>query len=181
VARLKYPQSIDDAPEASRPALRAVDQQLGFTPNSFKLLSLSPAALSGVVALQGALGRTIDARTRDIVALVVSQANECGYCLSAHSQTAAQFNHATAEEIALARHGRSADPKRQAAGTFARRVVEERGKVTDADLEAVRKAGYSDRQVVELVALVAQFQLTNFMNNVADTDIDFPPAPDISW
>jgi uncharacterized peroxidase-related enzyme len=109
----------------------------------------------------------------------VSQANGCRYCLSAHSHTAAQFNHATAEEIALARQGRSDDPKRQAAGTFARRVVEERGKVTDADLEAVRNAGYNDKQVVELVALAAQFLLTNFMNNVADTDIDFPPAPHI--
>jgi AhpD family alkylhydroperoxidase len=129
MARLKFPQSIEDAPEASRPALKAVSQQLGFTPNSFKLMSLSPSALSGVVALQGALGRTIDARTRDIVALAVSQASGCGYCLSAHSHTAAQFNHATAEQIALARQGRSDDPKRQAAGTFARRVVEERGKV----------------------------------------------------
>lgn len=179
MARLKFPQSIDDAPEASRPALKAVSQQLGFTPNSFKLMSLSPSALSGVVALQGALGRTVDARTRDIVALAVSQANGCRYCLSAHSHTAAQFNHATAEEIALARQGRSDDPKRQAAGTFARRVVEERGKVTNADLEAVRYAGYNDKQVVELVALAAQFMLTNFMNNVADTDIDFPPAPHI--
>jgi uncharacterized peroxidase-related enzyme len=176
VARLKYPQSIDDAPEASRPALTAVSRQLGFTPNSFKLLSLSPAALSGVVALQGALGRTTDARTRDVVALAVSQANGCRYCLSAHSYTAAQFNHATAEEIALARQGRSDDPKRQAAGTFARRVVEERGKITEADLDAIRDAGYTDKQIVELVALAAQYLLTNFMNNVADTDIDFPPS-----
>src|SRR3954452_447066 len=68
MARLKYPQSNDDPPEASRPALKAVSQQLGFTPNSFKLMSLSPSALSGVVALQSALGRTVDARTRDIVA-----------------------------------------------------------------------------------------------------------------
>ena len=111
MARLKFPQSIDDAPEASRPALKAVSQQLGITPNSFKLMSLSPSALSGVVALQGALSRTIDARTRDVVALAVSQANGCHYCLSARSHTAAQFNHATAEEIALARQGRSDDPR----------------------------------------------------------------------
>jgi uncharacterized peroxidase-related enzyme len=179
MTRLKYPRSIDDAPEASRPALKAVSQQLGFTPNSFKLMSLSPSALSGVVALQGALSRTVEARTRDVVALAVSQANGCHYCLSAHSHTAAQFNHATAEEIALARRGLSDDPKRQAAGTFARRVVEERGKVADADLEAVRNAGYNDKQVVELVALTAQFLLSNFMNNLADTDIDFPLASNL--
>jgi AhpD family alkylhydroperoxidase len=93
VAGLKSPQSIDDAPEAGRSALKVLSQQLGFTPNYFKLMSLSPSTLSGFVALQGALGRTIDARTRDIVALAVSQANGCRYCLSAHSHTAAQFNH----------------------------------------------------------------------------------------
>jgi uncharacterized peroxidase-related enzyme len=179
MARLKYPQSIDDAPEASRPALKAVSRQLGFTPNSFKLMSLSPAALSGVVALQGALSRTFDARTRDVVALAVSQTSGCHYCLSAHSHSAARFNQATEGEIVLARQGLSDDPMRQAAGTFARCVVEERGKVPDADLEAVRNAGYNDKQVVGLVALTAQFLLSNFMNNLADTDIDFPLAPDL--
>lgn len=180
MSRLTFPKTIDDAPEASRPALKAVSQQLGFTPNLFRLMSLSPAALSGVVALQGALGRTLDARTRDVVALAVSQVNGCNYCLSAHSHVAAKFNQATDEVIARAKQGLSDDPDRQAAGTFARRVVEERGKVDDSDLQAVRDAGFSDKQIVELVALSAQFMLTNFMNNVADTDIDFPaPAPTV--
>jgi uncharacterized peroxidase-related enzyme len=161
MARLTHPHSIDDAPEASRPALRAVHAQLGFTPNSFKLMSLSPATLSGVIALQGALSRTVDARTRDVVALAVSQVNECTYCLTAHSYAASTFSHATDDDIALAKQGRSIDPKLAAAGTFARRVIEERGKVTDADLAAVRAAGYGDKQIVELVTLAVQFMLTN--------------------
>lgn len=176
MARLHYPHSIDDAPEASQPALRAIETQLGFIPNSFKLMALSPATLSGVIALQGASSRTVDARTRDIVALAVSDVNECDYCLSAHSYTAAKFNHATETEIALARQGQSRDPELAAAGAFARRVIEERGNVTEADLSAIRAAGYDDKKIVELATLAVQFMLANVLNNVADTDIDFPPA-----
>ncbi|MGV9803567.1 carboxymuconolactone decarboxylase family protein [Mycobacterium sp. NPDC003449] len=176
MARLSYPHSIDDAPEASQPALRAVHAQLGFTPNSFKLMALSPATLSGVIALQGASSHTVDHRTRDVVALAVSQVNECDYCLTAHSYAASAFGHATDDDIALARQGRSTDPKRAAAGAFARRVIEERGRISDADLSAVRAAGYSDKQIVELVTLAVQFMLTNVLNNVAETDIDFPPV-----
>lgn len=175
MARLSFPQHLDDAPAASRPALRAIETQLGFAPNSFKLMALSPPILTAVMALQGASSRTIDQCTRDVVALAVSQVNECDYCLSAHSYTAATFSHASDDEIALARQGRSTEPKRAAAGQFARQVIEARGKVTDEDLSAIRAAGYSDKQIVELVALAVQYMLANLLNNVADTDIDFPP------
>lgn len=178
MARLMFPETIDDAPEASQPALRAIRAQLGFTPNSFKLMALSPPTLSGLMALQGALGRAVDARTRDVVALAVSDVNDCKYCLSAHSYTASKFSYATDEDIALAREGRSRDPKRDAAGAFTRRVIEQRGKIDDVDLEHVRAAGYTDKEIVELVALAVQFTLTNVLNNVAQTDIDFPPGSD---
>ena len=78
------------------------------------------------------------------------------------------------DEIARNRLGRSSDPKRDAAVVFARKLIETRGKLDDADLAAVREAGFSDAQVIEMVTLSAQFLLTNFINNVADTDIDFP-------
>ena len=57
---------------------------------------------------------------------------------------------------------------------FARKVIETRGKVSDADLKAVRDAGYTDANVVEIVALVAMYSLTNFLNNVFDPEKDFP-------
>jgi alkylhydroperoxidase family enzyme len=63
---------------------------------------------------------------------------------------------------------------RQAAALFAQKLIEARGKVSDADFAAVRAAGYSDAQIVDIIALSAQFLLTNFMNNAAETDLDFP-------
>jgi uncharacterized peroxidase-related enzyme len=179
MARLHIPTTIDDVPEDSRLALEKVGKQLGFVPNLHRLMAISPAALSGFLGLQAALSKTVDARTRDSVALAVSQANGCGYCLCAHSHVAAALNKVTDDEIALAREGKSSDPKRHAAAAFARRLIETRGRVTDEDLQAVRDAGFTDKQIVELVALSVQFLLTNFINNVADTEIDFPEVADL--
>ena len=179
MSRLTIPDSIDDAPAQSRPTLEGLGKRLGFVPNLHRLMSLSPDALSGFIALQAALSKTLDAKTRDSVSLAVSEANGCGYCLCAHSHVASKFNKTTEDEIALARSGKSSDPGRQAAATFARRLIETRGQVSDDDLDMVREAGFTDKQIVELVALSAQFLLTNFMNNVAQTEIDFPLVDDL--
>jgi uncharacterized peroxidase-related enzyme len=179
MARLNIPNSIEDAPQESRSTLEQVGKRLGFVPNLHRLIAVSPDALSGFMQLQAALSRTMDARTRDGVALAVSQANGCDYCLCAHSHAAATFNGFSDDEIALARDGKSSHPGRQAAATFARRIIETRGHVTDDDLRAVRGAGFNDRQIVELVALSVQFLLTNFINNVAGTEIDFPEVADL--
>jgi uncharacterized peroxidase-related enzyme len=174
MARLRIPETVDDAPEQTHKTLETIGKRLGFVPNLHRLLALSPETLSGFMQLQTALGKTLDAKTRDSVALAVSQANGCRYCVCAHSHVASTFNGFSEDEIAQAREGESRDPHRQASATFARRLIETRGRITDDDLKAVHDAGYTDKQVVELVALSVQFLLTNFMNNVADTEIDFP-------
>ena len=171
MSRIAIP-SRDKAPAAAHPTLNAVYKQLGFVPNLHRLMSISPAALAGWVGLQGALSKTLDIKTRDGIALAVSEANGCNYCLSAHSYVASNFAQMSPEEIALNRQGRSSDPKRGAA--VRKEADQNRGSVADADLAAVREAGLADPQIIEIVALSAQFLLTNFMNNVADTDIDFP-------
>ena len=100
--------------------------------------------------------------------------NGCNYCLTVHSFTAEHMAKLPADEIILARKGHASDPKRDAAVQFARKVIETRGKVRDADLKAVRDAGYTDANVMEIVALVAMYSLTNLLNNVFDPEKDFP-------
>jgi AhpD family alkylhydroperoxidase len=100
--------------------------------------------------------------------------NGCDYCLSAHSYLGAHLAKLDAAEIEANRRGHSTDPRADAALVFARKVAETRGKVSDADIAAVRLAGFSDGQVIEIVVNVALNVLTNLLNNVADTDIDFP-------
>nr|HEX4315790.1 carboxymuconolactone decarboxylase family protein [Kofleriaceae bacterium] len=166
--------SRQSAPAASQPLLDAVDKQLGTVPNLFRLVGASPAALQGFLGLNGALGKALDLKTRERIALAVAQINGCDYCLSAHSYLALDLAKLDAGEVARARAGGSADAKANAAVAFAATVTRDRGKVGDAELAAVRAAGYSDAQIVEIVAVVAENVFTNFLNIVADTDIDFP-------
>lgn len=162
------------APEASQPLLAAVEKQLGTVPNLFRLISLSPAALQGFLGLDAALSKALDVKTRNRIALAVAEVNGCDYCLSAHTYLALNLAKLGAEEIALNRQGASADAKANAAVAFAAAVTRERGKVRDEDVQAVKDAGYSEAQIVEIAAIVAQNVFTNFLNNIARTEIDFP-------
>ena len=173
MSRLTTP-ALDDAPEASKPILDAVKTQLGVVPNMFRLFSNSPAVLKGFTSLSGALTKSLDVKTRERIALAVAQVYGCSYCLSAHTYLGLNLAKISPEEIALNRKGSSSDPKADAAVHFAAKVAERRGHVSDEDLVAVRKAGYSDAQVLEIVALVVENVFTNFVNEVAKTDIDFP-------
>lgn len=104
----------------------------------------------------------------------MAQVNGCDYCLSAHSYLALNLAKITPEEVALNRTGHSADTKADAAVRFATKIVHERGHIDDGDLKAVRDAGYSDAQIVEIISVTAENIFTNLLNIVADTDIDFP-------
>lgn len=173
MSRIPVP-SLDAAPEASRPILDAVHKQLGVVPNLFRLIGNAPAALAGFTSFQGALSKTLDVKTRERIALAVAQVNGCNYCLSAHTYLGLNLAKIGPEEIALNRRGRSGDPTADAAVRFAAGVASERGRVSDADIAAARDAGFTDAQLVEIVALVAENTFTNYLNEVAQTEIDFP-------
>src|ERR1700744_3399866 len=164
----------DDAPAEAQPILDNVNKMLGFVPNLQRLMSISPNALAGWAALMGSLSKTLDVKTRDGIALAVSEADGCNYCLAAHSFIASNLAKIDTDEIAINREGKWADPKRQAAIMFAKRLIETAGKVSDEEFEAVRKAVWSDANIVEMIALTAQFLLTNFVNNAVQTPVHCP-------
>jgi uncharacterized peroxidase-related enzyme len=173
MSRIEIP-TRDEIPAESRAVFDQIAVRFGSVPNVMRILSISPSALSGVYTLQTAMGKTLEARIRDHIALAVSQINGCQYCLSSHSFFSAKFAKMTDEEIHLARQGRSKDPKEDAAARFAKKVAETRGKISMEELESVRAAGYTDAEIVEIVTISVQVLLMNFLNNVFDTDIDFP-------
>ena len=173
MSRISIP-TKDEAPEATKPTLDGIQKSIGFVPNIFRLVANSPAVLSAFTGFQVALSKTLDVKTRERIALAVAEVNGCGYCLSAHTYLGLNLAKISPEEIALNRKGTSADAKANAAVSFAARIAEARGHVSDADLATVRAAGFSDAQIVEIVALVAENTFTNYLNEVARTDIDFP-------
>lgn len=178
MSRIATPTSIEAAPTAAQPLLEAVRKQLGLVPNLFRVVANSPAALEGYLGLSGALAKgSLPAPTRERIALVVAQLNGCDYCLSAHTYLGSHLAKLSDAEIVANRRGGSLDPKADAAVRFAARLVQQRGHVSDADVQAVRQAGYDDAQLVEIVQHVALNTWTNYLNEVAQTVIDFPAAP----
>ena len=173
--RITTPATLDEAPAASRPLLEAVVKQLGSAPNMFRAIATSPQALEGYLGLSGALGKgSLPAATRERIALAVAQINGCSYCLSAHTYLGRNLAKLDDAEITANRNGASNDPRADAAVRFAAKVSAQRGQISDADFAAVKLAGYSDAEVIEIVQHVALNTWTNLFNEVFQTEIDFP-------
>lgn len=175
MSRIPTPASIEAAPEASRSSLEAVNNLLGSVPNLFRIVANSPQTLEGYLGLNSALGKgSLDAQTRERIALAVAEINGCNYCLAAHSYLGTHLAKLSPAEIEANRRGTSGDDKAAIAVGFAAKITNNRGKVSDSDLQAVRAAGYSDAEIVEIVGHVALNTLTNYINEVLGTEIDFP-------
>lgn len=154
--------------------LADVKKSMGSTPNLFTTLACAPAALEAYLGMVNALGRGVLSRTlREQLAVTVAGYNGCNYCASAHVFLGRKAG-LTSEELTANSQGQSSDYKTLAALTFARALLENRGKTSEADLEAVRAAGFSDEETVEILAHVAMNSFTNYFNETAKTVIDFP-------
>jgi uncharacterized peroxidase-related enzyme len=161
----------------ARQLLDAVKAKLGIVPNMTRAMAVSPSVLEAYLGFSGTLAHgVLPARVREQLALDIGEANHCDYCVSAHSALGKRAGLSDAD-ILDSREGKSSDPKTDALLRFARTVVAKRGIVEDADVEAVRAAGYGDAEIAEVVAHVALNVFTNYFNNVAGTAIDFSRAP----
>jgi len=174
MSRISIP-TAEHTVEASKPLLAAVQKSLGVTPNLMKLVGHSPAALEGYLSLNGAIGKgKLSAQLRERIALAIAEYNGCDYCLSAHDYLGQNVAKLSRTELDAARNGHSEDAQVEAALRFALQVAQTRGRVSDADLATLRLAGFDEASVIEIVVNVALNVLTNYVNNVAQTDIDFP-------
>ncbi len=174
------PLQPETATGKAKELLAAVQGKLGLVPNMTRVMANSPAVLDGYLGLSGALSKgTLPSKLREQIALAVAEKNGCEYCLAAHS-TIGKMVGLSADQILDSRRSSAVDPKVDALLQFASKVVQVQGKVSDADLQLVRNAGYDDGAIAEVVANVALSIFTNYFNHVADTDIDFPRAEPIS-
>lgn len=166
--------TADTAPAASRPLLAQIHTAFGATPNMFRAVANSPQALASMWGAFGALGAgTLGARLGEQIAVAVADLNDCHYCLAVHTVLGRKAG-ATIDEMSAAQAGHSSDPKTAAALRFAINVVKHRAKVDAGDVAALREAGFSDGQVMEIMAHVALNLFTNYVNVAFDVPVDFP-------
>jgi uncharacterized peroxidase-related enzyme len=171
--------TIDKAPDASKPVLEAINGKFRKVPNIFAALGNSPAALKTLTGIFASLDEgSLSGKPHEAVALRVGEMHGCKYCTAAHTAKA-QMAGATEEETIAYRKGIVDDPKLQSILDLAVSMVENRGKVTDEDVQACRDNGVTDAELLEIVAIVACNTYTNYINGLVLTEVDFPAAPSL--
>ena len=171
------PANTSDATLA--PIYQQIEQALGMVPNLAQVLGNSPAALQGWLGLNGALQQgNLPAKLREQIALAIAESNQCDYCLAAHT-TLGSLSGLSEDEQFRARLGTSSDGYAHAAISLALAINRDRGHVSAEDISAARRAGLDDAAIVEITVTVALNILTNYVNHIAQTAIDFPAAPEL--
>lgn len=160
--------------------LAAVQKKLGLVPNMTRVMVNSPAVLEAYIGFSGALdGGSLNAKIRERIALETAEANRCDYCLSAHS-TIGKLVGLNEAEILESRRAQAADAKPAAALQFSRVLIEKRGAVSEADVDAARKGGLTNGELAEVAALTALNIFTNYFNTAFQVDVDFPVVKPLS-
>lgn len=166
--------SNESANTEQRSLLDAIQSQLGMVPNFLRVFAHSPDALKAFLGLHHiANNGSLDAATRERIALALAQQNQCEYCLSAHTAIGRKAG-LNGAEIEANRAGSSQDAKAAVAVKFARVLAEHKGEVTNAELQAMSDAGFSEADIVEVITHVGMNIMTNILGKASRVSIDFP-------
>ena len=169
-----HPVTHSNATGKAKELLDVVKNKLGIVPNMTRVMAASPVVLEAYLGFSGALASgLLDAKTREELALLTAQENHCNYCLSAHTAIGKMvgLNH---DEIIASREGNGTSPKTTAALAFAKRLLDTKGEIREADFATARSADLSEGEIAEIIAHVALNVFTNYFNIATNVDIDFP-------
>ena len=168
-------QSLDTASAEARKVLEKAKAQVGFIPNMYANMVNSPGVLDtyldGYARFRSESGFT--PTEQEVVFLVISRANGCGYCAAAHSMIADKMSKVPADVLAALRTGTPiANAKLAALATFTSVMFDTRGRPSPVDLAPFVKAGYGERQALEIVLALAVKTLSNYANHLFHTEVD---------
>ena len=173
MARLSTADSGTEDP-AQQQAREAIKKAWGQVPNLGAVLALSLPMTRAVLGFDDALGKgALRGGIAEQLAIAVSQENRCSYCLAAHTAAAGAYR-VPADDIADARSAHASDPKTAAALRFAQLVVRTRGHVETTDLAAVRAAGWTDAEIVEILGHAIATTLSNYLHHISEVEVDYP-------
>ncbi|MFT7352594.1 MAG: putative peroxidase-related enzyme [Flavobacterium sp.] len=151
---------------------------LGFVPNLYAYFAKNETALGDYLTLQNRKS-TLKAKEREVINLVVSQVNNCHYCLSAHT-VLGKMNGFSDEQILDIRKGNATfDTKLNALIQFTKDVTENSGKASQKSKDAFFAAGYSESNLIDVVMVIGDKIISNYIHNLTDFAIDFPLAPEL--
>lgn len=165
--------TVDSAPGDSRTLLGQVGEKYGFTPNLMGLLAESPAALEAYATLSGIFEKTdFSPVEQQVILLTVNRLNECPYCMAAHSTIAKGAGMEDATLEALRDGTELPDSRQNALASFTRSIVQKRGWVSEAEVEAFLAEGFTKANVLEVILGASFKTLSNYANHIATTPVD---------
>jgi uncharacterized peroxidase-related enzyme len=156
----------------------SLHKMVGFVPNLYAYFAKNETALGDYLALQNRKS-TLRAKERELINLVTSQVNGCRYCQSAHT-VFGKMNGFTEEQVLEIRKGSASfDSKLDALAKFTLSVVENRGRATEESKEAFFAAGYTEANLIDVVIVVGDKTISNYIHNLTHLEIDWPLAAEI--
>jgi len=165
--------TITSAPTQSQPTLEAIENTFGFVPNIFGVLAESPTALQAYSAIMDSMKHSgLSPIEQQVAILTVSTTNGCTYCVAAHSTVAGMVKMPDRILRELRAQQPLSDPKLEALRTFTLSAVNHRGWVPPEDILAFTNTGYEKRHILDVLTIVAQKTLSNYVNHIAHTPLD---------
>lgn len=169
----------DEVSASNQAIFDNLKKAIGFMPNLYAYFAKSETALADYVAFQNRKS-TLRAKEREVINLVTSQINGCRYCQSAHTAIG-KMNGFTDEQVLEIRTGAASwDSKLDALAKFTASVVENKGRATAESKEAFFAAGYTEGNLVDVIIVVGDKIISNYIHNLTGFEIDFPLAPELA-
>lgn len=168
--------AIDTATGATAEVYAQIKKVAGSVPNTFATLGAhGPAALKAVLQADGALaGGSLSKQDQETIKLAVSKVAGCDYCVAAHSLLG-KFAGLPQDVLKAIRDGQpTGDAKRDALVHFVSKLVRTSGTISQGEFDAIKAAGYTDTQLVDISLAIAVTVFTNVFNRINDTAVDFP-------
>jgi len=151
-------------------------ESIGFVPNIYATYAYSDHALERYTSF--AAGKSsLSKKEKEVINLVVSQVNDCRYCQAAHTAIGKMNGFSDEQILELRKGSASFDKKLDALARLSEEIISHRGQISDGVLEGFFNAGYDKGKLVDVIMVIGEKTITNFLHNVTDIPIDFPEAP----
>jgi len=167
------------APDDAKEAFKEATAQFGGVINLFKVIGISPNVLNGILALNKEVSSSseLDGKLTEQVAMLTSALNRCDYCVNVHMKVGEGIG-LSREDLVLAMKAKANSDKAQALLDFTNEIVRKRGRVSDATLQSVQNAGFSNKAILEVIGIIGIYTTLQYIRHVANPDHDFPNVPE---
>lgn len=168
----------DQVSETNQHIFENLEKNLGIVPNLYAYFGKNETALADYLALQSRK-TTLTAKEREVVSLVVSQVNDCKYCLAGHTMVAKMIGFTDEQVLEIRKAVISFDDKLAALAKFVKETAVNRGEPSADSVEGLFNAGFTEANLIDIVMATGDKSISNYLHKITRLPLDFPSAPEL--